>query len=157
MEKVRRVVLIDDDEVAIFLNKCILEELEVAEQIECFYNGEQAIQYLKENYIDNTIQQDKPDLFFLDLNMPVMNGFEFLEEFKKLNDINKSRLKIVILTSSTNQQDAKQIALHNDIVLCYLKKPLQEENLRDIVETINKGGNQLHLNVTSISEINFNM
>ena len=136
MEKVRRIILIDDDEVTCFLNKCILEGLEVAEQIECLYNGEQAIQYLKENYAYDTTQKNKPDLLFLDLNMPVMNGFEFLEEFKKMKEINKSRLEIVILTSSTNQQDAKQIALHNDLVLCSLHKPLQKEKVKEIVKKI---------------------
>ena len=136
MEKVRRVILIDDDEVTCFINKCILEELEVADHIECLYNGEQAIQYIKENYVGGTAQQVNPDLFFLDLNMPIMDGFEFLEEFKKLNDINKSRLKVIILSSSANQKDAKKIASHNDLVLCYLTKPLQRENVKEIMETM---------------------
>ena len=136
MEKIRRVILIDDDEVRCFINKYILEDLDIAEQIECLYNGEQALQYLKENYSSGTTQQNKPDLFFLDLNMPIMNGFEFLEEFKNLEILNKSRLKIIILTSSANLQDSRKIESFRDTVHCYLTKPLKKENVMEVVETI---------------------
>ena len=136
MEKRRRVIFIDDDEVTCFINQWILEELDIADHIECFYNGEQALQYLKENYNNGTTRQDKPDLLFLDLNMPIMNGFEFLEEFKNLEILNKSRLKIIILTSFANLQDSKKIESFRDTVHCYLTKPLKKENVMEVVETI---------------------
>lgn len=136
MEKVRKVLLVDDDEITCFINKSILEEMDVADHIECFFNGEQAINYIRENYSDFTKSEHKSDLLFLDLNMPVMNGFEFLEEFQKFDEIDKRKFTIVILSSSANLKDTKQLRSYKNLVHTQLTKPLQVEKVNGIIEAI---------------------
>ena len=133
MGRIGKILLVDDDEITCYINRSLLDEMEVAEQIESVHDGMQALQYVKGGFIGTASPHCKIDLLFLDLNMPVMNGFEFLEEVKKLNDIERSKLRIIILTSSSNKKDAEQAALHNDLVSGYLTKPLQKEKLKEVI------------------------
>ncbi|WP_224995113.1 response regulator [Cesiribacter sp. SM1] len=136
MGKIRKVLLVDDDEITCFLNKSVLEELQVAEQIEYVHNGAEALNYIKENHTGEVTDTYSKDLLFLDLNMPVMDGIEFLEEFEKLNEIDKTRFTIVILTSSAHSKDASNVALHNKLVHSYVLKPLHQAMLKKIVDDI---------------------
>ena len=131
--KIGKVLLVDDDEITCYINRNLLENMEIAIQIESVHNGMQALQYVKGKFIGTSNPHYDIDLLFLDLNMPVMNGFEFLEELNKSNDIDKSRLKIIILTSSANKKDAEEATLYNQLVSGYITKPLQEEKLKKLM------------------------
>ena len=133
MEKIGKILLVDDDEITCFINRNMLEDMEIAQQIESVHDGMQALQYVKGRYIGTANPNYDTDLLFLDLNMPVMNGFEFLEELNKCYDIDRSRLKIIILTSSANKKDAEQVTLYNELVSGYITKPLQVEKLKEFV------------------------
>ena len=137
MKKIGKVLLVDDDEITCYLNRNLLESMEVAQQIESVHDGLQALQYVRGKFIGTESPNYDIDLLFLDLNMPVMDGFEFLEELKKLSDIDRSRLKIIILSSSANRKDAEEAARYNEVVYSYLIKPLQKEKLEELMETIN--------------------
>ncbi|WP_017732520.1 response regulator [Nafulsella turpanensis] len=130
MGKIGKILLVDDDEITCFINRNMLENMEVATQIEAVHDGRQALQYVKGKFIGTTNPNYDTDLLFLDLNMPVMNGFEFLEELSKWGDIDRNRLKIIILTSSANKKDAEEVAQYNELVSGYITKPLQAEKLR---------------------------
>lgn len=134
--KIGKILLVDDDEITCYLNRNLLENMAVAQQVESVHDGMQALQYVRGKFIGTANPFYKTDLLFLDLKMPVLNGFDFLEELKKLNDIDRSRLKIIILTSSENKKDAEEAVLYDEIVYCYLTKPLQEEKLKQVVEAI---------------------
>lgn len=127
--KGKNVLLIDDDHICNFINKKALESLGFVKDIHTALNGNEALQ-LFNNYYQGTIVL--PDIILLDLNMPVMDGFEFLEMFRSLNLPNKELVKIIIVTSSDNPADiarAKEFGIGR-----YLQKPLSKESLLNALE-----------------------
>lgn len=83
-QPLHNVCLIDDDKIYQFTARKILESTGLAKKILSFYNGSEAIGFLKQSF--TTDQNELPDVIFLDINMPVMNGWQFLEEYHKIND-----------------------------------------------------------------------
>jgi CheY-like chemotaxis protein len=134
MKKIDKILLVDDDEVANFLNQLIIERLGVAEDLEIVLNGQEALDYLKEYYQHADQASLQKILIVLDLNMPVMNGFDFLEELEKQSHWNKTNRFIVILTSSENPSDIEGIK--NYSIYGYEKKPLTEEKLKKLISSI---------------------
>jgi CheY-like chemotaxis protein len=125
----KRILLIDDDRICTFLCSKTLERMEIAEEIHIAANGKEGIDLLDTHFRNSgTI----PDIILLDLSMPVMDGFGFLEAFKTLSLINKERIKIIIVTSSANPGDmgkAKKMGVEH-----YLTKPISEEKLKAVLE-----------------------
>jgi CheY-like chemotaxis protein len=127
MTKLKRVLLVDDDPVSIFLLKGMLEKLQVTESIHTAKNGEQALKLIAELI---NAQEHCPELIFLDINMPVMNGFEFMELFNHL-DL-KDSVNIVVLTSSQDERDIKRM---NDLgIKKIIPKPLNKTEVMEIVD-----------------------
>lgn len=126
------VMLIDDNEIDNFVNQRVIENNGFADKIYTNTNGLSALEFLKNLYVQTeSLVELLPDIIFVDLNMPFINGFQFIEKFYEmpLEFVRKS--KIVILTSSLSENDreiAKQ--LNPDIV--FLNKPLTEEALSKI-------------------------
>lgn len=124
----KNVLLVDDDKVFNFLNAKVVEHTGLAEIMDTVFNGKQAIDLLN-NY--SLGSKALPDIIFLDLNMPVMNGFEFLEEFRKIELPGKDRVRVVVLSSSVNPKEiekARQLGADH-----YLSKPLKKESLLDVM------------------------
>lgn len=128
MDKIPCVLLVDDDDTTNFINKMLFEEIEVTEKLLITKNGEEAIevigQYCK-------IQGRYPDLILLDINMPVMNGFEFLNAFENIEFENKSSVIIVMLTTSLNPLDVGQV--QQSRITGFINKPLTKETIEGIV------------------------
>jgi CheY-like chemotaxis protein len=125
----KKALLVDDDSICNFLNTKMLQRLGFMNDIHTASNGREALELLSE-YSERS--KDFPDVILLDLNMPVMDGFAFLEAFQKLQLENINKIKIIIATSSNNPQDisrAKQMGISR-----YLTKPLQEESLSKALE-----------------------
>jgi CheY-like chemotaxis protein len=126
------ILLIDDDESTNFLNKLLIKNTGVDVHVQTALNGLRALEYLTaSHYSENKNPCSVPDLIFLDINMPRMNGWEFLEEYNKLNDVNRAKIVIALLTSSSNADDIytarEQFHLGE-----YIYKPLTEEKLVQI-------------------------
>lgn len=119
-----KVVLIDDDPTTNFLNKRLIEKSVDAEVVQVFKNGQEAI-----NGITN-----ESDIIFLDINMPVMNGFEFIEKYKESLDIENRR--IVVMLSSSEQIDDKKRTDKLGITR-YLEKPLTQNKLDNLIKELN--------------------
>jgi len=125
----KNVLLVDDDKIFNFLSTKILERMSVAEDIHVALNGEEALTLLN-NYYQGSMML--PDVILLDLNMPIMDGFGFLQAFRQLSLPKMERIKIVIVSSSEDPQD---IARARELgVTYYLSKPLTEEKLRSVLE-----------------------
>jgi len=125
----KNVLLVDDDKVFNFLNTKILQKMGMANEIHTALNGQQALDLLNNYDMGAT---SLPDVILLDLNMPVMDGFSFLQAFKNINLAGKENVNIVVVTSS---QDPKDMARAKEMgVTQYLTKPLSEETLRVALE-----------------------
>lgn len=125
------ICLIDDDTVYQFIAKRIIETIDRSHTVTTFCNGNEAVNYLKQNC---TSAEGIPDVIFLDLNMPVMNGWEFLKHFNVLKDDMCKAAAIYIVSSSLQVTD-KQKSTEYDAVLDYLAKPLEKESLQGILRT----------------------
>ena len=125
MEKVqmKKVMLIDDNEIDIFINQKVLEFNDFAESVINIQAAQEAIDVLQKGN-----EEDIPNVIFLDLNMPIVDGFKFLFEFSKMNELVRSKVKIIVLTSSDNVRDKEKVAANPD-VLAYISKPLTDSKL----------------------------
>lgn len=121
-------LLIDDNEIDNFINERIINTSGFAEKIIVKTSTDEALEFLKgcEQNPAST-----PPVIFLDLNMPVKDGFAFLEEFNKLNNDVKSKSKVVVLSASISPDDINR-ASANPYVIRYLNKPLSEKYLEAI-------------------------
>jgi CheY-like chemotaxis protein len=126
----KKALLVDDDPAMNFVNKIQLQRTEIFTDIRIALNGKQALDLIRQG-IDNP--KELPDIIFLDLNMPVMGGFAFLEAFAQLNFNHKDRIKIVILSSSEHQSD-KDRALEFGIT-DYYSKPIALESIIDFLKS----------------------
>jgi CheY-like chemotaxis protein len=125
--KYRTALLVDDDADSNFVNSWIVRK-EFAENVIVKQSVEGALEYLKTRAAD---REELPDVIFLDIRMPIMDGFDFLEEYNKLPDLVKSKCKIIMLSSSFDKNDYHK-AIGNQYVYRYLNKPLTVEALADI-------------------------
>lgn len=133
MKKINTILLVDDDQTSNFLTKNIIQHLKITDNIETSENGEEALAFIREKCLDvnGNMNERCPELILLDINMPVMDGFEFLENFQKLpNSLDKS-IQVVLLTSSSHREDIAKSKQYN--VSAYIDKPLTEDKLRRIV------------------------
>ena len=122
------VMLVDANDTDNFISKRIIEITKFANEVEVKNSGKKALDYLRENG-DN--DEKLPDLIFLDINMPIVDGFVFLYEFEKFNQAIKDKCKVVILSSSDNKRDIDKI-VNNDHVVKFITKPLTETSLSGI-------------------------
>lgn len=135
MKIVNCILLIDDNVHDNFIHTRTINKIPAAKQVKTVTTGEEALEYFKlgQQYPE---QYPVPDLIFLDINMPGMNGFEFLEKARqeKIFDNSKSIL-VVMLTSSLNSDDEK-IATEqfSGEIKDFKNKPLTTEMLADIME-----------------------
>jgi CheY-like chemotaxis protein len=99
------ILLIDDDEPTNFLNKLTLEQTGCARHIHVAQGGQEALSYLQQCGPEGAAVNLRPDLIFLDINMPAMDGWEFLERYRSLSPDRKADIVLIMLTTSLNPDD----------------------------------------------------
>jgi CheY-like chemotaxis protein len=122
------VMLVDDNDTDNFISKRIIEITKFAKRIEVKNSGKSALEYLEREQFN---AKNLPDIIFLDINMPIVDGFVFLFEFEMFPDEVKNKCKIVILSSSDNKRDIEKI-IDNNYVVKFVTKPLTEQALNEI-------------------------
>lgn len=121
-------MLIDEDEIDNIINQKIIESNNFSERVMVFQTGTDALDFLR---VNAKVAENLPDLIFLDINMPIMDGFQFLEEFEKLDTPILDKSKIIMLSSSISPRDIDRAA-SNRFVKKYLNKPLNSRYLQAI-------------------------
>ncbi|MES2732110.1 MAG: response regulator [Bacteroidota bacterium] len=124
------VLVVDDDATCLFLATLILHETKLAQRIYTARNGAEALDWLEKRLVDSPLDAACPTLIFLDINMPVMDGFELLETLKDRPDVDMSHTQIILLSSSTHIKDKEKALTY--AVSGFLQKPLSKEKLRDL-------------------------
>jgi CheY-like chemotaxis protein len=119
----KNVLLVDDDRIFNFLSEKIIGRLGFAKSIQSATNGKEALELLSQKHNSHEL----PDIIFLDLNMPVMDGFEFIRQFNSIELGNGKRPMIVVVSSSSDQRDISRVRSLG--VKHYLNKPITEESL----------------------------
>ncbi len=125
-KKLNCILLVDDSTDDNTYHQIILKKMDVVNRIDVVVNGLEALAYLKSGH------HSPPELIFLDINMPKMNGWEFLEQYKKLDARQKARVVIMILTTSANPDDIKK-AKEIEEVTGIETKPLTEKIMTEIL------------------------
>jgi two-component system, chemotaxis family, chemotaxis protein CheY len=142
MRKISTFSIIDDDELFQFTIKRVIKSTELVDKVLQFFDGETALNYFSEKKKFNPIL---PDIIFLDLNMPVMNGWQFLEAFLDLQ-YPKKAITIYICTSSVNPKDIAMYKKYSD-VSGYFLKPISKTEIYSILD------NELNHISTSLNKL----
>jgi two-component SAPR family response regulator len=126
-----RVMLVDDSDTDLFINEAMIKYANFSEDIISFSSSSKAMEYLKK-YAGISNAPEIPDVIFLDINMPMMNGFEFIREYQSLPASLREKCHIVLLSSTFNVQDI-QSGSDNKEVVGLIAKPLTLESLNDMI------------------------
>ncbi|MCV9933404.1 response regulator [Flavobacterium sp. LS1R47] len=129
-----QILCIDDDPIALMLCKKVITKAEFSKEIMTAQNGEEALLYfnsLKYNTKPTDLNDKKPRLIFLDLNMPVMGGWEFLDHFSTSNYSDFNTTNIIILSSTIDPEDLEK-AKNYPMILDFLSKPITLQMLEYI-------------------------
>lgn len=132
MTTLKQLTLVDDDEVFVFLTTRMLEKYQLVDLIKIFDNGYEALVFIKENR-DNI--ESLPDIILLDLSMPIMDGWQFLDEFVKINPKIGKKITVFICSSSISPDDvarAKAINAVSDFII----KPMTKEKLIEMLKNL---------------------
>lgn len=132
-----KILFVDDDPITLMLCKKVIERAEFSKEIVTANNGEDAIKYF--DNLKSKINSDDtltlPELMFLDLNMPVMGGWEFLDIFSKENyHMVFPNLKVIVLSSTIDPKDIEKSKSYS-MVIDFLSKPITKEILKSIMKT----------------------
>ncbi len=124
----KNIMLVDDDKIFNFLSEKTIISLGLANEIHFATNGEQALKIL-ELYKEGKVS--KPDIIFLDIDMPVMDGYEFIEAFSNMELPDKHQITIVVLTSSIDPRDIQRT---KDLgIKYYFNKPLSKDEIKKLI------------------------
>ncbi|HEY0656680.1 MAG TPA: response regulator [Chryseosolibacter sp.] len=126
--KVNKTLLIDDSDIDLFIQRRFLEVYNFSNQLVSYKSATEALNWLK-----SINGQDPPEVIFLDLNMPEIDGFDFLNSFNSLPEKIRNTSRIVVLTSSNSSQDREQV-FKNKNVIQFITKPLKQSDIEHLNE-----------------------
>lgn len=133
-----RVLCIDDDSITLMLCKATIKQASFSEEIDTALNGQDAIEYY-EDLLNKSVDGESysyPQVIFLDLNMPILSGWEFLDEFMNRYYLKFNKTRVVILSSTVDHRDRERAAEY-PIVMDFYSKPITKEILHDIGQKLN--------------------
>lgn len=128
-----KVLLIDDDKAVNFFNQHVVIKHNSFEHIKTVQSGQEGLEFLSKVKLG---EAPKPDLIFLDINMPAMNGWEFLDEYEKMCSDFRKDIKVIILSSSSNPEHVNK-TIQNYKVIDFINKPLSFDILDNVLKVYN--------------------
>lgn len=126
------ICLIDDDRIYQFTARKMLESTRLTKDIKSFYDGSEAIAYFRDE--NNKDSDALPDVIFLDINMPVMNGWEFLEAFQELHKNFPKPIHLYVVSSSVDDSDIQRSRQY-ETVKDYIIKPINRIKYEELLQT----------------------
>ena len=132
MGKLNSSCIIDDDDIFIYGTKKIMKKIDFCDEIIVFNNGQEAMDGLKQLAAEN---KKLPSVIFLDINMPIMDGWEFLEDFIKIPNNNREHVTIYIISSSIDPMDIQKVQMYG-LVNNYILKPIRIVDLEKVLKDI---------------------
>ncbi len=132
MSKLNSSCIIDDDPIFVYGTKKIMKKIDFSDEILVYNNGQEAIDGLMK-----LAEQNKklPSVIFLDINMPIMDGWEFLEDFVKIPNNNRENVTIFIISSSIDPMDIQKTQMYG-LVNNYILKPIRVSDLERVLNEI---------------------
>ncbi len=125
------ILLVDDDEINNFISIKLIKKALINTDISACLNGKHGIDYLLD--LQRNEPGKLPDYILLDINMPIMNGWEFLDEYKRLDLDPSNKCKVYIISSSVFSNDINK-ARSYPVVKDFISKPLNVEKIKDLFE-----------------------
>jgi CheY-like chemotaxis protein len=125
-------LLIDDSEIDVLVNRRLIELTYFSEHITITHSAEEALNFLRN---ECSSAAHAPDWIFLDMYLPLMSGYDFIEEFKRLPSFIRDKTKIIVL-SVFQKQDSLQKVFENIFVFGQLEKPLTQQSLKNLVNGV---------------------
>lgn len=132
MKLIKTIAIIDDDDIFVYITKKAVEQTNIVQQIKVFGNGKDAIDFFKENTDNPDLL---PEIILLDLSMPIMDGWQFLQEYTKIKPKIQKKITIYIVTSSISPEDMKK-AKSIDAVSDFIIKPITKDKLIEIIKKL---------------------
>lgn len=130
------ICIVDDDDIYQFTAIKTLESLKSEKKIIVFSDGEEALNFMMENL---NKEHELPDVIFLDINMPIMDGFQFMEEYIKIKPLLDKKTIIYMVSSSVDPVDIERAKNISDIS-DYIIKPIKSDQLKAIIEELQMSG-----------------
>lgn len=127
--KLNHLLLVDDDPTTNFFNKHLIGKMNIFSNIHVAENGQKALEKIAELQENG----ESPDMILLDINMPIMNGFEFLDNYEKLSEKVKSSVVVCMLTTSLAKEDLEKSKEYS-VLSDYIDKPLYEAKMRELIQ-----------------------
>lgn len=132
MKRIKTLCLVDDDDIFQLITQRVIAQTNLVDTIKVFSNGLDAMDFLK-SVAQNAAQL--PEIILLDLNMPVMDGWEFLEEFTLLKPRLEKKITIYVVSSSIAPSDIQRAEAINEVT-DYIIKPITTEKLLDMLKNL---------------------
>jgi CheY-like chemotaxis protein len=126
-----RVLILDDDPASLYLARLMMKEAGIAEDIVTFQTAKEGLEFIKAHCLDDhAAKEECPDLILLDINMPGMDGFDFLDALEILGKKHLIRKVVVVLTSSDYPRDQEKMQSYG--VRSFIVKPITEEKIMEL-------------------------
>ncbi|MFS4468250.1 response regulator [Maribacter sp. 2210JD10-5] len=130
-DDLKSILLVDDDEASNFLHSIFINKLDLDIEVNSALNGQEALDFILDKGIE---QLQLPCMVMLDLRMPVVDGWKFMEMYAEQVPENlKEQIKIVLVTISDNQED-KDMAIANPYIMDYARKPLSDDTFKKLIQ-----------------------
>lgn len=126
-----KVLCIDDDQITLILSELVIKKAGFSNEVIKAYNGKEGINWFSNFFKSKEDKSNAPRIIFLDLNMPVMNGWDFLNEYEMKYADRLPETRIVIVSSTVNPEDFSRASKH-ELVIDFIHKPMTNEGLSEL-------------------------